>query len=536
VTFPALASVPLAGLALGVPITFVLSALLGSSSADDLARRASRATALSLALAASFAAGSSLAPLFGSVPGPSLGVLPDRLTHVMLLLVCSIALIIVRYSRRYLEGEPRSGSYFRWLLLTLGAVTSLVVTDSLLVLAIAWTLTSLALHRLLTFYPDRPAAIVAAHKKFLVSRLADVSLWTALGLLHHHVGSLRLGEVGRWAVAQPTLPPAVQLATVLLVATVALKSAQLPFHGWLLQVMEAPTPVSALLHAGIVNIGGFVLLRLAPLLDRASLAQALLLGCGLVTTVLASLVMTTRVSVKVALAWSTCAQMGFLLVECGLGAWHLALLHLVAHSLYKAHAFLNAGSTVDELRVRALAPAATPRAASHVARDVAVILSAAAVGVAAFHALLGAKAPLTTSSFVLATVVSLSLVPLLGQRGQTSFLATAALALRAAGVAGLSGAVHVGAAWFLPSSAPAHGHDLGWLCLGASLVVLFALKTALSLWPTSPWARAWYPPLFAGFWLDEGFTGAAFRLWPPPRAVDVEASPTTLGSPVEVRP
>src|SRR4029079_16771746 len=99
-----------------------------------------------------------------------------------------------------------------------------------------------------------------------------------------------------------------------------------------------------------VNIGGFVMIRLAPLMAKATVAQALLLAVGLVTAIVGSLVMTTRASIKVALAWSTIAQMGFMLVQCGLGVWHLALLHLLAHSVYKAHAFLTSGSVVETWR------------------------------------------------------------------------------------------------------------------------------------------------------------------------------------------
>ena len=151
--------------------------------------------------------------------------------------------------------------------------------------------------------------------------------------------------------------PPLHLATVLLVFGVLLKTAQLPFHGWMLQVMEAPTPVSALLHAGVVNIGGFVMIRLAPLMAHASIAQGMLIGVGLFTTIVASLVMTTRAAIKGVLAWSTIGQMGFMLVQCGLGAWHLALMHLLAHSLYKAHTFLSSGSVVQTWRGASLVPA-----------------------------------------------------------------------------------------------------------------------------------------------------------------------------------
>src|SRR5262249_55706852 len=150
-----------------------------------------------------------------------------------------------------------------------------------------------------------------------------------------------------FAAARGDLSPGLHLATALLVVGVLLKSAQIPFHGWMQQVMEAPTPVSALLHAGIVNIGGFVMIRLAPLMAHAHLAQGMLVTVGLITAFIASLVMTTRVSVKQILAWSTISQMGFMLLQCGLGIWQLALLHLLAHSCYKAHSFLSSGGAVE---------------------------------------------------------------------------------------------------------------------------------------------------------------------------------------------
>ena len=106
---------------------------------------------------------------------------------------------------------------------------------------------------------------------------------------------------------------------MLFVLAAVLKTALLPLHGWLIQVMEAPTPVSALLHAGVVNIGGFILIRLAELISLAPVAQVVLVVAGSLSAVLAGLVMLSRVSIKVRLAWSTCAQMGFMLAQCGLG-------------------------------------------------------------------------------------------------------------------------------------------------------------------------------------------------------------------------
>jgi NAD(P)H-quinone oxidoreductase subunit 5 len=145
----------------------------------------------------------------------------------------------------------------------------------------------------------------------------------------------------------------------LLVGCVVLKTAQLPFHGWLTQVMEAPTPVSALLHAGVVNLGGMVLIKLSALWSVVPLASWLLVLWGGLTAGLACWVMQTRISIKLRLAWSTCAQMGFMLMECGLGQYSLALLHLVTHSIYKAHAFLSSGSQVRATIRQSASPAST---------------------------------------------------------------------------------------------------------------------------------------------------------------------------------
>jgi len=138
------------------------------------------------------------------------------------------------------------------------------------------------------------------------------------------------------------------------VLAAVLKCAQFPFHGWLIQVMEAPTPVSALLHAGIVNAGAFLVIRMSPIMSLSAPAMDALAVIGLTTLAVASLVMLTQTSIKVSLAWSTSAQMGFMLLEAGLGLYSLALLHLVAHSLYKAHAFLASGSSVDGFRAPAV--------------------------------------------------------------------------------------------------------------------------------------------------------------------------------------
>lgn len=333
-------------LAWSVPLTFGVLALLPG---EARIRAARAAPALPLAGALALAGGIAALP----APARAFGTHLDGVTAIVLALVTTIGFVIARYAHTALAGEPSRGRHLRWLFATLAAVTTLVVADHLLVVAAAWTATSVVLHPLLTHYAERPGARLAAHKKFLVSRVADICLLLGLSLLSQ-AGSLRLSELDAVATSSET-----QLAAVLFVAAAALRSAQLPFHGWLTQVMEAPTHVSALLHAGVINIGGFLMIRLAPLLAQAPAAQLLLVGIGTTTAVVAGLVLRTRPSVKVGLAWSTCAQMGFMLAECGVGAWPLALLHLVAHSFYKAHAFLGSGGAVAAWTRRGTAPAAT---------------------------------------------------------------------------------------------------------------------------------------------------------------------------------
>jgi NAD(P)H-quinone oxidoreductase subunit 5 len=164
---------------------------------------------------------------------------------------------------------------------------------------------------------------------------------------------------GSWefeAMRQASVPANIDWVACLLVAAALLKSAQFPFHTWLPDTMETATPVSALMHAGIVNAGGILVLRLHPLIAQSEVALAILASVGAITAVFGSVVMLTQASIKRSLAFSTVAQMGFMMLELGLGAYHLALLHLVAHSLYKAHAFLSSGTVVNEPTITASVP------------------------------------------------------------------------------------------------------------------------------------------------------------------------------------
>jgi NAD(P)H-quinone oxidoreductase subunit 5 len=452
----------------------------------------------------------------------------DMVSSAMLVLVCTLAVVVVRYSRTYLAGESGLDRYARSLLATIASVTVLVISNHLGFLIAGWVATGIFLHQLLIFYRTRRQAVIVAHKKFLLGRVADLCFLGSLGVMSAEVGTLRIDALN--ALADQTsgaLSPPLQLATVLLVLGVLLKTAQLPFHGWMLQVMEAPTPVSALLHAGVVNIGGFVMIRLSPLMAHATLAQDILLSVGLVTALVGSLVMMTRMSIKLVLAWSTIAQMGFMLVQCGLGVWHLALLHLLAHSFYKAHSFLTSGSVVETWRGASLVQARKPFWATAVA-----VVLLGAVG-SAFYALslrasLHASPPLLSLSLALV----LSFVPLIARGvacGARSFGRALLFTL------GATAAYFAGHAMFealLPSAEAGPALALRWWIVVAGLALLFLVQTLLQAAPNGFLARLLQPYVHSGLYLDDWFTRVTFRLWPPllERAAAVTPSTTVRSS------
>lgn len=333
--------------------------------------------------------GRSSAPLVGA---HSLGFSTrlDPISAVMLVLVSFIGWVVVRYAGTYLDGDAGQGRFTGWLCLTLASVLVLVSAGNLVQLTIAWVATSLFLHRLLLFYPGRAAAVRGARKKFITARLADLALLGACAflLIAYRTGDIAVIHQAARAGVGGGL--AVGAAGFLALAAV-IKSAQFPLHGWLTEVMETPTPVSALLHAGVINAGGFLLIRFADVMLLAPGALAVLVVVGGFTALFASLVMLTQPAVKTSLAWSTVAQMGFMIFECGLALFPLALLHIVAHSLYKAHSFLSSGGAVERVVAsRRLGPVAVPNAGA-VAR--AFLAALAIYGVVGLAFGIGHKSP-----------------------------------------------------------------------------------------------------------------------------------------------
>ena len=527
-----------AALSAAIPLLYLLAALgawVATGAVESrwrLARMCAAAavgaSVLSLAWLLASGAGLARGPVLltlGELGALHFSLRSDALGALMLLLVSFIGWIIVSYSQPYLAGERGQSRYIRGLMLTLAAVSLLVMSNNLLLLALAWIATSLALHGLLTFFDNRPQALVAAHKKFIASRVADLCLLAAIVLVGQQLGTLEIDQAIAAAKALSVMTGPLQAAALLLAASALLKCAQLPVHGWLIQVMEAPTPVSALLHAGVVNLGGFLLIRLGSLVGDVPAAQALLVVVGSVTAVVAALVMMTRISIKVSLAWSTCAQMGFMMMQCGLGLYDLALLHLVAHSLYKAYAFLSAGSAVEQNRLQQMTPPAPALSAGQwlLGALVGMVLVAAAALAWGFNP---TKAP---ALWALGGILSLALAPLL-----------TGPVLRVSGwwrLAGLAGAFAVALTYFGLHAVFSRwlGAENAGVAPSLSLVawvlgcfgLLFVVQGAVRARPQGALARSLYPWLFAGLYLDEFFTRLTFRIWP----ARAPAMPGTLARP-----
>ena len=277
----------------------------------------------------------------------------DTISVVMLVMIALIGFIVVRFSLNYLDGDKRQGIFIGRLAATICSVQLLVLTGNLGLLWVSWILTSISLHRLLVFYPDRPGAQVAAKKKFILARLADACLLIACILLYKqfNTGNLELIFMTLKHMSSSGVHVAgLEVTATFLVLAALLKSAQFPTHGWLIEVMETPTPVSALLHAGLLNAGPFLVIRMAHVIQASTIAPIMLISIGGFTALFASTAYLTQTSVKTALSYSSVAHMGFSLLLCGLGLYPAAMLHLVAHSFYKAHAFLSSGSVIEVAR------------------------------------------------------------------------------------------------------------------------------------------------------------------------------------------
>lgn len=454
-------------------------------------------------------AGPASSTLLGSA-GAGLALRLDVVSAAMLLLVSFIGWVVLRYAASYLDGEARQGAFMGWLAATLAAVLVLVQAGDLVTFAAAWIATGFGLHRLLLFYPGRVRAQRAARKKFIIARIGDAVLVAAALLLVAGYGTVDIAAILQRAAAGEA-PAAAIAAAGLLALAALLKSAQFPTHGWLTEVMEAPTPVSALLHAGVINAGGFLLIRFAEVMLLAPGVLAVLVMIGGFTALFGGLAMLAQPAVKTSLAWSTIAQMGFMIMQCGLALFPLALLHIVAHSLYKAHAFLASGSAVENVAaIRRPGPVAIPGAGA-VLRAFALALAIYAViglGFALAFGLAG-KSP---QALALGAILILGVAYLIAQglADAAPRALTQRTALYAVAAAVSYFALQTGAEWLtagtLPA-APAPG-PLEWALMALAIFsfgLVAVAQATFPLWATHPAAAGLRVHLANGLYVNAVF-------------------------------
>ena len=281
----------------------------------------------------------------------------DRLSAVMMTLITGVSTIIYCYSTRYMYQDRHARRYLALICLTDFVLICMVSSGNLMMLFLFWQILSYLLY-LLAHNHVHAATLAGAFKTFTLLRVADTAFLAGIVLAYQLYGTLEFHELfARAAATSMTLSilPGMEVSattavTLLLFIGAIGKSAQFPLHLWLPGSLFAPTPVHALLHAGIINAGGFLINRLAPLFGMSSTTLHIAFVIGTLTATLGATMMLAQNDIKKTLGFSTIGQMGYMIMECGLGAFSLAVFHLIAHGLFKATVFLNCGNVIHKAR------------------------------------------------------------------------------------------------------------------------------------------------------------------------------------------
>jgi NAD(P)H-quinone oxidoreductase subunit 5 len=266
------------------------------------------------------------------------GLWLNRLSLSVSCLVALLSWVVTRYAVRYLDGDAVQTRFFLYAQFTVSMVLLMILSNHFLFLVVAWSGTGLGLNRLLRLHSDRPEALRTAQHKFIISRLGDVAIMGAAYFIWENFRSFHLPTI--WSMVEAGQGGGDVIGILLVIAALT-RSAQVPFHSWLPETLDTPTPVSALMHAGIINAGGYLILRTLPLVTPMALGMLGLFG--FVSIVIAGLTMLATPDRKRQLALSTSAQMGFMFLQISFGLPTAGLMHMLGHAFYKAHCFLASG-------------------------------------------------------------------------------------------------------------------------------------------------------------------------------------------------
>jgi NADH-quinone oxidoreductase subunit L len=274
-----------------------------------------------------------------------LQLLVDPLSAMMMLIVSGVGGLIVLYSIGYMDGDVEERRYFAYIAFFVFSMLLLVEGGNLLMLLVGWGLVGLSSYLLIGFWHERPSAVQAAKKAFVMNAIGDATMALAFFILIAHTNSLSFSVLN----AQLSSTQANLVALGLLGGAVA-KSAQIPLQTWLPDAMEGPTPVSALIHAAtMVTAGVYLIARTHPIFEQARTIELIGAGAGALTLLVAGLIALVQTDIKRVIAYSTMSQIGYMFVGVGVGGYANGMFHLMTHAFFKALLFMAAGLAIHAI-------------------------------------------------------------------------------------------------------------------------------------------------------------------------------------------
>jgi NADH-quinone oxidoreductase subunit L len=281
----------------------------------------------------------------------NLAILVDPLSVFMFLIVTGVGFVIHIYSVGYMHDDPEYSRFFAYLNLFIFSMLVLVAAADFFFLIVGWALVGLASYLLIGFWREKPSAVLAARKAFVMNVIGDVGMVIAALVIFESFGTLNFVDV--FAAAPGMFRPnddTILLITLLLLVGAFAKSAQLPLHTWLPDAMEGPTPVSALIHAAtMVTAGVYLVARCHVLYELAPFTMYFIAGVGIITAVFAGSMALVQYDIKRVIAYSTMSQLGYMFLAMGIGVYSLGMFHLMTHAFFKALLFMAAGSVIHSL-------------------------------------------------------------------------------------------------------------------------------------------------------------------------------------------
>ncbi len=271
--------------------------------------------------------------------------IPDGLAVSLTVIACVIGSLAVIFSVDYMHGEEQLSRYYAFVLLFIGAMAGLVLSGNLLFMFFFWEITALCSYALISFYNDDPKAVAGGIKALIITQVGGIGLLAGALTAYAALGSYQVSDL---LAGAGTLPPnLLALAAFGFLLAAAAKSAQFPFHTWLPDAMEAPTPVSALIHAAtMVNAGVYLLARFYPAFSQVPGWTLTVMLVGFISALIAAFMALTATDLKRTLAYSTVSQLGYMVYAIGAGGILASQFHLLSHAVFKALLFLGAGAVI----------------------------------------------------------------------------------------------------------------------------------------------------------------------------------------------